>query len=51
MNDPKAEKKATEWSDDIPDPDEEERLEPYEETYHDMRSRGRRLFLADMRPG
>ena len=34
MSHPKAEKKATEWSDDIPDP-EEERPEPYEETYQD----------------
>lgn len=34
MTDPKTEKKATEWTDDIPDP-EEERPEPYEETYRD----------------
>ena len=34
MKDPKTEKKAEQWSDDIPDP-EEEQAEPYEETYRD----------------
>ena len=34
MMDPKTEKKAEQWSDDIPDP-EEEQAEPYEETYRD----------------
>lgn len=34
MRDPRTEQKAAEWIDDIPDP-EEERLDPYEETYPD----------------
>ncbi len=34
VTDPKTEQKATEWTDDIPDP-EDERPEPYEETYRD----------------
>lgn len=34
MSDPKTDQKATEWADDIPDP-EEDRPEPYEETYRD----------------
>ena len=28
-------KRAEEWTDDIPDPEEEERPEPYEPTYRD----------------
>lgn len=34
MSEPEREKKAEEWSDAIPDP-EEAREEPYEETYRD----------------
>ena len=34
MIDPRAEQKATEWTDDIPD-QEEERPEPYDEKYRD----------------
>ncbi len=38
MIDPKTEQKATEWTDEIPDP-EEERPDPYEETYRDGSAR------------
>ena len=38
MMDPKTEKKEEEWSDEIQDP-EEERPEPYEETYRDGSAR------------
>ena len=38
MIDPKEEQKSEEWADSIPDPDEE-RPEPYEETYRDGSAR------------
>ena len=41
MMDPKTEKKAEQWSDDIPDP-EEEQAEPYEETYRDGTNAGQK---------
>ena len=35
MIDPKTEQKAAKLTDDIPDPEEDDRPDPYEETYRD----------------
>lgn len=35
MSEPKIRKQETEWADEIPDDEETERPEPYEETYRD----------------